>query len=186
MRKNSFWTNSVILFAALALLVSSASLLSADDGDGDIEGLWIEVKGLPENTVDVDFQMNDEGVAAYTRLIDDGLVALVIERLPTENDDGEPITPDNLAALVASFEDIDEADINISSNLDNLAELYTYPVAGADYQTGENEDTRDCVDLFIFTDPWLFRVHVLVAADYTEDYEEMVGEWLTNLEIVER
>ena len=77
-------------------------------------------------------------------------------------------------------------DVAISTDLDNFAELYTYPVAGAEYQTGENEDTRDCVDLYIFTDSWLFRIHVSVAADYTDDYKDMVGEWLTHLELVER
>ncbi|MDI9370724.1 MAG: hypothetical protein GX181_05415 [Synergistaceae bacterium] len=174
------------MVAAFALVASTASMAPAGEGDEDVKGLWIAVYGLPANTVDVDFQMNDEGVASYTRLIDDGIVALVVERLPVENDEGELVTPENLAALVALFEDIEEDDIDISADLDGFAELYTYPVAGAEYQTGENEDTRDCVDLFIFTDSWLFRVHVVVAADFTDEYKEMVGEWLTHLELVER
>ena len=59
-------------------------------------------------------------------------------------------------------------------------------MARAECQTGENEDVRDCADLYKFTDPWLFRVHVVVAANYTDDYKEMVGGWLANLELVER
>ncbi len=188
MKKRSSIFIALLSLALLAAVLVPASALRADDGDGDeaVEGLWIKVYGLPENTCDVDFQMNDEGVASYTRLIDDGLVALVVERLPVENDDGELVTPENLGALVALFEGIDEDDVDISTDLDNFAELYTYPVAGAEYQTGENEDTRDCVDLFLFTDSWLFRIHVSAAADFTDDYKDMVGEWLTNLELVER
>lgn len=186
MRKKFSAVGAIALLLALAAVLAPVSPLWAEEGDGEVKGLWIEINGLPESTFDVDFQMNDEGVASYTRMIDDGLVALVVERLPVENDEGEMITPDNLAALVASFEGIEEDGIAVTADMDNFAELFTYPVAGVDYVTGDNEDARDNADLFIFTDSWLFRIHIVVGADFTEDYEEMIGGWLTNIKLVER
>jgi hypothetical protein len=43
--------------------------------------------------------------------------------------------------------------------------VYTYvPVANTVYTTGENEDTRANIDLFMFTDEWVFRVLALAVS----------------------
>ncbi len=153
--------------------------------DDAVEGLWIEVSKFPEEAEVVDFQMNDEGTASFTRILDEGVVALVVERLPVENNDGEPVTPETLGKLVAEFEGIQEEEIEISPSLDDFAELYSYPVAGAEFTKGENEDARKNIDLFLFTDTWLFRIHVSIAADSFDAYEDHVKEWLTSLKFRE-
>ncbi|MGI6784921.1 MAG: hypothetical protein ACOX5A_12075 [Aminivibrio sp.] len=187
MKKKILLAGGLALLISFAVALTPASLLWAEEeGDGAVKGLWVEVGGLPENVVDLDFQMNDEGVASYTRMIDDGTAILVVERLPVENDEGETVTAENLAALIASFEGIEEKGVNVTSDMENFSKLYSYPVCGADYVTGDNEDARDNVDLFIFTDSWLFRIHIAISADFSEEYEEMAGEWLTNLKLVER
>lgn len=153
--------------------------------DDAVEGLWIEVSKFPEEADPVAFDMNDEGVASFTRILKGGAVVLVVERLPVSNADGEPLTPENLGKLVADYEGIAEDEITITPSLDALAELYSYPVAGAEFTTGEGEDARNNIDVFLFTDPWLFRIHVSVAAVFMEEYEEQIQEWLTNLKFRE-
>lgn len=81
----------------------SASLLSADDEDDVVRDLWVKVKGLPENTVYLGFQMNHERVDAYTRLIDDGLVVLVVERLLAYNYDKSSASWDPLRELLRAI-----------------------------------------------------------------------------------
>ncbi len=149
--------------------------------DDAVEGLWITVSKFPEEAEVVDFQMSEEGVASFTRILDAGVVALVVERLPVSNTDGEPVTPENLGKLVAEFEGIKEDQIKVTHSLDGFAKLYSHPVAGAEFTTGEKEDARRNFDLFLFTDPWLFRIHVSIAADSMGDYEERIQEWLTSL-----
>ncbi|HPR90601.1 MAG TPA: hypothetical protein PLD93_04095, partial [Synergistaceae bacterium] len=97
----------------------------------------------------------------------------------------EQVTPETLGKLVAEFEGIEEEKIEITPSLDDFAKLYSYPVAGAEFTTGENEDTRKVVDLFLFTDSWLFRIHVSVTADSFEEYEDQVKEWLSSLKFRE-
>jgi len=153
--------------------------------DDAVEGLWIEVSKFPEEADFADFEMNDEGVASFTRVIDGGTVALVVERLLVADTDGEPVTPETLGKFVAGIEGIQEEKIEITPSLDDFAELYSYPVAGAEFTTGENEDTRKNIDLFLFTDSWLFRIHTSIAADSFDEYEDQVKEWLTSLKFRE-
>ena len=35
----------------------------------------------------------------------------------------------------------------------------SYPAFGAEYVAGDNEDTRNCIDILIHTDGWDFRFH---------------------------
>ena len=172
-------------FLALFVLLLTVSPLIAGELDASVEGLWLELPGFPADAEEIDFEMNDEGVASYTRFYDDAMVVLVVERLETTNLDDEEIMPENIGELVAYFEDIDEEDINVTEDLDEFANLLSYPVAGAEYETGENEDTRKCADLFVFTDSWLFRVHLSIDADAFDDYSDEAMEWLQSLQFRE-
>ena len=151
--------------------------------DKAVEGLWIEVSNFPAEAEIRGFEMNDEGVASYTRTLDEGNLALVVERLPLENN-GKPVTPDTIGALVAEFEGIAEDKVE-TSPIEELRKLYSYPVTGAEFLTGEAEDTRTNIDLFIFTDQWLFRIHVSMMADGAEQYEKQVMDWFANLKMRE-
>ena len=155
-----------------------------ETSDNAVEGLWIEVSKFPAEGEIRSFEMNDEGVASFTRTLDDGNLALVVERLPVENN-GEPVTPETIGALVAEFESIPEDTVEVTPSVDELAKLYSYPVAGAEFLTGEGEDSRANVDLFIFTDQWLFRIHVSMIADAADQYEEQVMDWFNTLKMRE-
>jgi hypothetical protein len=170
----------LVTTAMLAVSVYAAPVF-ADDSDESVKGLWIEVPHLPEDAEAVDFQMNDEGVAAFTRIIDGGVAALAVERLKP---DEIGFSPEAAAEFVAETEGIDAGDVTAEA-LDDLAEKYTYPVIGAGYTTGENEDTRQNVDIYIFTDQWVFRLHTSIAIDYAEEYMEKVEDWFSNLKFRE-
>lgn len=150
--------------------------------DKAVEGLWIEVSNFPAESEIRGFEMNDEGVASYTRTLDEGTIALVVERLPMEND-GKTITPEMIGALVAEFEGIAEDTIEVTPSIEEYSKLYSYPVAGAEFMTGEGEDSRANIDMYIFTDKWLFRIHVSMLADSADQYEERVMDWFANLKM---
>lgn len=151
--------------------------------DKAVEGLWIEVPDFPAEGEIRSFEMNEEGVASFTRTLDEGALALVVERLPAESD-GKTVTPEMISALVAEFEGIPEETVR-TEPIEDLTKLYYYPVIGAEFSTGENEDRRANIDLFIFTDQWLFRIHASVMADSAENYGEQIMRWFANLKMRE-
>ena len=88
-------------------------------------------------------------------------------------------------------DDIDEdaikenmENIEVETDLSELAQIYSYPCAGAQHITGANEDTRYNVSLFIFTDVYCFLVEASVAADSFDDYEERILNWFRDLKFV--
>lgn len=173
-------------WAIISMETEFADVEMEEEGAPDkaVEGLWIEVSNFPAESEFRGFEMNDEGVASYTRTLDEGAIALVVERLPMEND-GKTITPDMIGALVAEFEGIAEDSIEVTPSIEEYSKLYSYPVAGAEFMTGENEDARANIDMFIFTDQWLFRIHVSMVADSADQYEEQVMDWFANLKMGE-
>ncbi len=183
---------------AIAVCVAAqAFVTSAGARDAAVDGLWFTNPGLPENSETFSEEVNAEnGNASVTYFIDDAMAVLVIERFAAEGG------IETVADLVAEFEDIDRTRINVVTSFDDgafgqdaaeaeprftgadaarLAEHYSYPVALAEFLTGENEDARKSFDLFIPTDAWMFRAHVTIAVDSLEDYEDQVLEWFTSM-----
>jgi hypothetical protein len=155
--------------------------------DDAVEGLWLEIPKFPKDAEVIDFAQNEDGVAALSRMIDDGLLVLVVERLKNAMDDGEDFTADKVGKFVAEIEELGEDDVDVTENEEEFAELYSYPVASATYITGENEDTRNNLDLYMFTDKWVFRVKVSISADHMENYGGEDGgklkEWFYNMKL---
>jgi hypothetical protein len=172
---------SFLVTTAILAVSAFAAPVFADNSDKSVKGLWIEVPHLPKDTEAVGFQMNDEGVAAFTRIVGGGAAAIVVERLKPDDIDFDP---EAVAEFVAEAENIDAEKVTAEA-LDDLTEKYTYPVIGAGYITGGNEDTRRNIDVYIFTDQWVFRLHTSIAIDYAEEYMEKVEDWLSNLKFRE-
>jgi hypothetical protein len=170
--------------ATTAILAVSAfaAPVFADDSDKSVKGLWIEVPNLPKDAEVVDFGMNDEGVVAYTRLVDAPAVAIVVERL---NPDSIAYGPEAIAEFVAEAEDIDAGDVAVEA-MDDLSGKYSYPVFGANYETGWEDNMRQNADIYIFTDPWVFRLHAVVAEEYADEYMSQVYDWYSNLKLTFR
>lgn len=162
------------------------------------DGLWFSTPKLPADSELYDTQVSETtGNASFTYMIDSGLAVVVLERFESE---GEGL--DSIAGIVAEFESIDADTVNVVTSSDDstldkiasaaeavlgkeqaqaLSENYSYPVAIAEYFTGENEDSRKNTDLFITTDQWIFRVHIVIPVDSEEDYRGLILGWLADM-----
>jgi hypothetical protein len=181
---NKIVKSALLLSTCAAVVIMWASLAGAAEDD-PVEGLWLQVPDFPADAVDMGFSQNDEGVVAYSRMTPDGMAVLVIERLKSTGEDGETVTPEGIPAFVAWIESIPESAVEASED-GELAALLSYPVVGAEYMTGENEDTRINRDLYVFTDGWLFRVKASLSADFAEDFVDgpdggELGRWLRGM-----
>jgi hypothetical protein len=135
---------------------------SATQDDSAVKGLWLEVPKFPKDAKVSGFTQNDHGVATYSRTIDDGALALIVQRLMNRWD-GEDLTADKVRKVTAELMGIQEDAIDVTENEEELAELYSYPVASTTYSMGEGEDARKNLDLYLFTDNWVFRVTLSIA-----------------------
>lgn len=162
------------------------------------DGLWFSTPKLPADSELYDTQVNETtGNASFTYMIDSGLAFVVLERFESEEKG-----LGDIADTVAEFESIDADTVNVVTSSDDstldkiasaaeaafgkeqaqaLSENYSYPVAIAEYFTGDNEDSRKNTDLFIATDQWIFRVHIAISVDAEEDYRGLVPGWLGSM-----
>ncbi|MDR3279773.1 MAG: hypothetical protein LBT23_04605 [Synergistaceae bacterium] len=182
-----------LLAAVLALALFAAPLWAAEDDK--VKGLWLEIPGLPEaESTSFNVQAGGEGEAFFERTMDGGTLVVSIERIDSEDRSGNVLAPGDAGKLSVRLQalrheiDVDEADIDVTESVEGLAEIYSYPVAATIYMTGEGEDARGNNDIFIFTEEWVFRVHVSITPDYMEDSDnaDKIEEWLTNMKIAER
>ncbi len=184
-------------FIVRFFLVSFAIALfatSARAGDSKVKGLWLEIPGLPEaSSTSFNVQSGGEGEAYFERNFDGGIVKISIERVYSEDRNGDALVPGDTGKLTVKLESLREnmeialEDIEITESVENLEEIYSYPVATAVYATGEGEYMRENQDIFIFTDEWIFRIHLSFMPDCLEDYDgdEMRG-WIENMRMVDR
>jgi hypothetical protein len=178
---------------ALASALFAAPARAADDSE--VKGLWLEIPGLPKaSSTSFNVQSGGEGEAYFERVLDDGLFVVSIERVYAENRaTGDAWGPGDTAKLVVRLEslrkeiEVAEDDIDVTESDEDFAEIFSYPVSTAIYATGENEDAKGNHDIFIFTDDWVFRVHMSIAGDRLEDYDtDKLDGWFENMKIVER
>ncbi|MDR1481888.1 MAG: hypothetical protein LBI74_04620 [Synergistaceae bacterium] len=173
-------------------LLFAAPVWAADDGN--VKGLWVEIPGLPEaGSTSFNAQPGGEGEAYFERIMDDGALVVSVERIDAENRNGDTWGPGDAAKLAVRLENIREEievaedDIDVTEQEEELAEIYSYPVATARYMTGGEEEMRGNQDIFIFTDDWVFRVHLSISVDHLDDYDsDKVEGWFENMKIVER
>lgn len=162
--------------------------------DAKVKGVWMEIPGLPEaSSTTFNVQSDGEGEAYFERDFDGGILKVSIERIYSEDRNGEALTPGDTGKLVVKLQrlrkdiEIDPDDVEITESVEELEEIYSHPVATALYTTGENEDMRGNQDIFIFTDEWIFRVHLSLVADRMDDYDaEEMKDWFENMKFVDR
>ena len=163
-------------------------------GDGKVKGLWLEIPGLPEaSSTTFNIQSDGEGEAYFERDFDGGILKVSIERIYSEDRNGEALGPGDTGKLVVRLQslrkdiEIDPDDVEITESVEELEEIYSQPVAIALYTTGEDEDMRGNQDIFIFTDEWIFRVHLSLAADHMDDYDaDEMKDWFEDMKIFDR
>jgi hypothetical protein len=184
---------------ALFFVLALASLPAfAASPDANVKGLWMKCPGFPANAEVLEFRDdvapwdNNLSEVSYTRFVD-GLLTFEIRRQTIE--ESELQSPEDVESLIEMRVNNDEIDedmiknnmgsIMVHTDMSELAELYTYPCAAAEYMTGQNEDMKWNASLFIFTDVYCFAIEASVAADWADDYKEPLMECFKGLEFVE-
>jgi hypothetical protein len=180
------YATSLLLLTMFCTLYPLPAQAAEDD---QVKGQWLKIPSFPADAVDMGFEQNDQGVTSYSRMTQDGMAVLVIERLKPLLKNDSPFTPEKARQFIAEVEEIPEKDISHDPSGDGLSEKYSYPVTAETYNTGANEDTRKNIDLYIFTDQWVFRVKFSFSIDFFEDFSAPDGgqlkKWIEGIEFVE-
>lgn len=171
-------SRSVYLYSALYDPPDNPPAITSDDEIKNA-GLWLGVDNFPDKAILMDSQMNYAGAAAQTYSLDDGLLLLVIERLPAVAADMQAVKE-----AIAEYQGIAAANISISLD-ETLSAQYTYPIYLLSYQTGSNEDLKYHFELYMQTDEWDFRVQAAVSADAAGEYREDIDSWFRNIEFTQ-
>lgn len=121
-------------------------------------GLVIDTTGLEELVAGQEYCLDGEGMLMYK-----------LEVLDSAEYDEAAV----LANVQAVEPDITNV-INVTES-DEHSQLTSYPSWLLVYETGSNEDTRHCIDVYIQTDTYDYRVHASVPVDYAEQYHDEIG-----------
>jgi hypothetical protein len=186
--KNMKW-KAVLALSLIAAFAGAAAF--AAEPDANVKGLWLKCPEFPSDAEVVAFSDNpsplDESLSdvSYLRFLD-GVLTFEISRSTMEESAIQG--PDDVRDYIEmevydAGGDIDKIDVDAEPGV--LSEHFTYPCVTAAYMKGQNEDTRMCVSLFIFTDAYLFSASASVAADWFEEYEDRLLGWFLGLEWVE-
>ena len=76
---------------------------------------------------------------------------------------------------------INEDSLEITDGLS----FYGYPAAALSYTTGGNEDLQICRDMAVLGDDALHWFHCAVYADWFNDYEEVIENWIDKAYLVQ-
>jgi len=137
-------------------------------------GLTLVVPVLTDNVETVDSRFNDDGTYRE-ELLFDGMVGIVTERVS-----GVEYSEDAVIAQISGLDGEDISNVSIEQD-DAVSEQLSYPAWLVTYETGENEDTRQNVDVYIQTDGWDFRFHTSTPIDAFADYSENIEYWIESL-----
>ena len=164
--------------------VGIAEAAAADAPDAKVEELWLVAPDFPENPQDTQFSGNPIGHVRYKRTLDDSAVEFTIERFV--NDD-QRVSLENIERRFKSS--LEENDISTDSaeferDDGELVEIFSYPCATMTYKTGENEDARMNLAIFIFADEYYFTVTISLAVNAAEDYGNRVMSWIKGMKFV--
>jgi hypothetical protein len=152
--------------------------------DTEVEGLWLEIPNFPKNAEVVEFTADDDGEVTYIRSIGGGVFVLGILRLPAD----EEGTPEKLKESIAESvtqSGGDAEDIDFDDEAEGFSEMLSYPCITAEYEIGEDEDAKRSAVVGVFTDEYVFLVHITVAADSFDDYSDRVEGWLRSIRLVD-
>ena len=126
---------------------------------------------------------NDDGTYFYEDMTEDGVTIITNMSAPNSQKDGQD--PDAYAEnFVCAMVDND-AEITGSEEDKDLTEKFTYPVYKIDWESGNNEDTRQAVGIVVLTDNFTFYFGYKCPIDDYEDNQEFYEDELKNLEFLD-
>ena len=126
---------------------------------------------------------NDDGTYYYEDMTEDGIT--IITNMCARNSQRDGQDPDAYAEnFVCALVDND-AHITGSSQDEDLSASLSYPVYKIDWESGENEDSRQAVGIVILTDNFTYYFGYECPIDYFEDNQEFYEEELKNTELLD-
>ena len=137
------------------------------------EGLWLTIGSWPDQAVYFKGEENQEGVASHTWLIPDG-AAFVLERLP-------PVEPgaEAVREVTADFEQLPPSSIEVKED-EAISQRLTYPAYRLRYHT-EGDGGFFNEDVYVQTDGWDSRLHVVTPQEADQEYEQQMEAWVASL-----
>lgn len=137
------------------------------------EGLWLTIGAWPVQAVYLTGEENEEGVASHTWHIPDG-PAFVLERLPSVDYGVEAVQK-----VTADFEALPPS--AVAAQEDNaIGDMLTYPAYRLRYHT-EGDGGFSDLDVYVQTDEWDFRLHVVTPQEEEQVYLEQIEAWIASL-----
>jgi hypothetical protein len=152
--------------------------------DAEVSGLWLRIPDFPDDAEVLDFTADDDGEVAYIRSLDSGVFMLGILRLPAS----EETTPEKMKESIAESvteNGGDAEDIDFDEEAEGFSEMLSYPCMSAEYEIGEDEDAKRYAVVGVFTDEYVFLVHMAVAADSFDDYSGRTAGWFRSMKLVD-
>ncbi|MCR5357990.1 MAG: hypothetical protein K6E63_11380 [Lachnospiraceae bacterium] len=205
---------AVLLAAALAVPAMSGCNINinypgADDGRGDLideDEAYVEDEAEEEEAVEAEEEEradnelvlvgssftgltslknenNDDGTYYYEDMTEDGMTVITNMCAPNSQRDGQD--PDAYAMnFICALIDND-AKVSDPAENKELTEKFTYPVYTAEWETGENEDTKQAIGVVVLTDWYTYYYGLECPIDFYEDNEEFYKEELAGLQIMD-
>ncbi|MDL2289752.1 hypothetical protein LJB83_03210, partial [Clostridia bacterium OttesenSCG-928-F22] len=151
---------------------------TTNGGTNSARSLWLSI-GM-EDDINADLRSsdeNDQGIRADTYMYE-GKVGIAIERLLPYNSSMSV----EKAALeqTASFEGISKSEIETEEST-----VQSYPACRLFYKTTSAGNTSWNMDLYIQTDQWDFRIHVVIPIELENDYADEVIRWFYAADFVQ-
>ncbi|WP_026528560.1 hypothetical protein [Butyrivibrio sp. VCD2006] len=128
-------------------------------------------------------QNNDDGTYYYEDMTEDGLTVITNMCYVNSQRDGQDM--DAYAENLVCAQVNSDAVITGSAQDEELSAKLTYPVYKIDYESGENEDTKQAVGVVILTDNFTYYYGYECPIDFFEDNQEFYEEELKNIALIE-
>jgi hypothetical protein len=79
-------------------------------------------------------------------------------------------------AILSQLQTIMDTEIRVTNitESDEYSALFSYPAWLIVYEVGENEDTRECFDIYFQTDTYDYWAHSAVPLDFSTEYHDII------------
>lgn len=159
-----------------ASAATSATAGPAATRPPEVDGLWLLLPGLPPDATRVSLQVADEGEITEIWKVSDDVEVTVSREQPLEY---------GADAVRRSAEAAGGVSIQVEDFSGRFDSGLSYPALALSYVTPDGSTTRDNVELYLWTDPWTFRVHTTLPADQLDRYFDQIVSWYTTAELSE-
>ncbi|MDR0549162.1 MAG: hypothetical protein LBI10_07115 [Deltaproteobacteria bacterium] len=180
----------IFVVIILALLTATLRIgpftptLGADEGEGvappisredffkKAGGLILDFGVWPQDSKYSESELKPDGSYLYAESLDSLVYIRLRRNAPTQATD--------LGQIAALFQEEGGEKPKVTQDAKLSAKL-TYPVYKATFNVGSNEDTVTMRALYVGVDSWDLLINISTAADFYEEYEARINEWLESV-----